>query len=259
MNKPRTPEISTVFWIIAIVFILSGFSTVERVLKFGEETNPFVYELFAAILGSVITVGAMTIMVRVQSAKEKEREFSARLFTKKIAVYGDLLDTIFTIDDDNIITRLETLNIEKKVGNACLVAGEELVSTMSQFVYQLKVYGVLYVRSMGPNQIAHFVKFVEHERAKLDPHDSSLSLEKTLLSLDVRDNVDAYFVSLDEVVQQIRTDLNVVHGDVRQEVEHFVCTPYNVYDMIKRPNYVDEGIETGKNGSVPILEQDFVG
>lgn len=229
----------TTFWIIAIVFIAVSIVSVDRILKFGEEVNPFIYEFYAGILGSVITVAAMTVVVRLQSQHDKQREFASRLFEKKIELYSDLLSAIFTIDDDNIITMQETQKIETKVGAACLVASEPLVSTMSQFVYQLKVYGVLYLRSMEAEQMAHFIKFVECEKAKPNPHDSHLSLQKTMLSLPVRGNEMAYFVSLDEVVQEIRNDLNVVEGDVRQEVEHFIRTPYNHYNMIKEPNLVD--------------------
>ncbi|MEZ4662507.1 MAG: hypothetical protein R2911_33560 [Caldilineaceae bacterium] len=229
----------TLFWILAIIFIAVSIVSVDRILKFGEQVNPFIYEFYAGILGSVITVAAMTVVVRLQSQHDKQREFSSRLFEKKIELYSDLLRAIFTIDDDNIITMQETQNIETKVGNACLVAGESLVSTMSQFVYQLKVYGVLYVRSMQPDQLEHFIDFVETEKTKRNPHDSYLSLQKTLLALPVRGNEMTYFISLDEVVQEIRDDLNVVEGDVRQEVEHFVRVPYNYFDMIKDPNLVD--------------------
>ena len=238
-SNQRTNNKDTLFWIIAIVFIAVSIVSVDRILKFGEQVNPFIYEFYAGILGSVITVAAMTVVVRLQSQHDKQREFSSRLFEKKIELYSDLLSAIFTIDDDNIITMQETQNIETKVGNACLVASAPLVSTMSQFVYQLKIYGVLYVRSMQPEQLEHFIDFVETEKAKRNPHDSLLSLQKTLLTIPVRGNEMTYFISLDEVVQEIRNDLNVVEGDVRQEVEHFVRMPYNHYDMIKDPNLVD--------------------
>jgi len=40
-----------------------------------------------------------------------------------------------------------------------MVASADLVSAFSQFIIQLKIYGVLYPRSMTKMQIVHYVKY----------------------------------------------------------------------------------------------------
>jgi len=46
-------------------------------------------------------------------------------------------------------------------------------------------------------------------------------------------------VSLDNIIQAMRIDLAVVEGDVRQEIEHFVRTPYDKHGLMSHPNRVD--------------------
>ncbi len=143
------------------------------------------------------------------------------------------------MDDDNIIHRHEVIDVENKIGVACLVAHTNLVSLFSQFVYQLKIYGVVYIRSMSEEQKAHFADFVILEKSKENIHDSYLSRSKYKLKLQVKNNLDEYFVSLDDLIQGIRDDLAVVQGDVHKEIEHFICIPYNHSSLIQSPSLVD--------------------
>jgi len=54
------------------------------------------------------------------------------------------------------------------------------------------------------------------------------------------ENPERYFVSLDELLQEMRKDLNVVQGDIQNEVEHFVRLEINQDKIISAPNIVYE-------------------
>lgn len=228
----------TLFWLLVALVILSLYLFIGQFLKFAEERSPLVFELFAAIMGSIVTVSAMALMMRIQGRQETRKEFSARLFDRKLAIYQQLMEAIFTADDDNVISREEIQSIENTIGLACLVANADLVSVFSQFLVQVKVYGVLYFRSLTPTQLEHFAGWVEAEQAAPEA-ESKLAVDKFALPQAVRGNERDFFVSLDDVVQGMREDLAVVEGNVQQDIEHFVRTPYDAQSMIKDPNVVD--------------------
>ena len=173
-----------------------------------------------------------------QAKQEKEREFSCTLFQSKVKIYEDLLETIFKADDDNRIDKEEVQSVENQIGVACLVANEELVSMFAQFTYQFKVYGVLYFRSMTETQRVHFTDFVTQEKAK-SRDDSCLASSKYGMTSDPTSDVISYFVSLDDLMQGIRNDLDVVEGDIKRRVEHFVKIGYDHFKIMKNPNIVD--------------------
>lgn len=229
-----------IFIVLAIVFSFSAFMLLHEF--FGRDINNFTIEILAAVLGSVIIVASMAIMLRLQAKQDKEREFSSTLFERKLQIYEKLLATIFEADDDNRISKSEVQNVENQIGVACLVANEDLVSIFAQFTYQFKIYGVLYFRSMTTDQREHFIQFIEHEITK-DKFDSRLAFGKQYLRVDPQTNPEAYFLSLDELIQGVRSDLAVVEGDIRRSVEHFVRFGYDQFRIMKTPNIVDESQE----------------
>lgn len=233
-NRWRT----LLFWGFVGIFLIVQYLFIGDVMRMSEQNHPVVYELFAAVMGSIVTVAAMALMMRAQSRQDKENEFSARIFEKKLELYQQLLNTIFSIDDDNIIEKKEVQKVENQIGVACLVANQNLVSLFSQYLYQLKIYGVLYFRSMTERQLENFRNFVQEELTK-DLDHSKLSNNKHLINLPVLGNESRYFVSLDEFIQGIRDDLAVVEGNVAFDIEHFVRTPIDHYQFFKNPNQVD--------------------
>ena len=72
----------------------------------------------------------MMVVMKIQSRDEKEVN-SKRLFDKKIELYQSILESIFKMDDDNIIDQEEIQIVENKIGEAALVASAVLVSGFS--------------------------------------------------------------------------------------------------------------------------------
>ena len=53
-------------------------------------------------------------------------------------------------------------------------------------------------------------------------------------------NYRDYFLSLDELIQGMRSDLAVVTGNIQSEVENFVLLKYDSKGIIASPNIVDK-------------------
>lgn len=222
------------------IFIVFSYLIIGRLFEYASSQSPVVSELLSAAFAAIITISAMTVMMRFQTQQEKDKEFSAQLFDRKLAIYIDLVKAIFEADDDNCISGNEMLDIENRVGTACLISSEDLVSIFSQFMVQIKVYGVLYFRSMDSEQVKHFREFVEGEKEKNDIHGSYLARQKYELRIPVEGNEGNYFVSLDDLIQAIRDDLVVIKGDVRQEIEHFIRMEMDRENMMRKPSIVDK-------------------
>lgn len=226
MKKWNLKEMAII--VLAICLCLFGIVFLDKV--FSSNISSLTQEIFSAVLASIFTVAAMTIVISFQSKQEKEKEYASRIFEKKIEIYQDLLRILFTSDDDNILTDEEIQSIENKIGEASIVANAKLVSCFSQFMIQLKVYGCLYPRSMRPKQIDHYINFF---------------IENDLLSNSKKrhqvnsDNFEKLFVSIDDLLQEIREDLNVVEGDIKKCVTGFVSMPIDKFKMKRNPNIID--------------------
>lgn len=226
---------SYVFTSAICVFLLIQYFFIGKVLLFSEGRSPLVYELFAAVMGSIITVGSMALILRTQIKHETQKEYASKIFEKKIEMYQSLLEALFSIDDDSIMEPKEIHRVENLIGLACLVANKHQVSLMAQFMYQLKVYGVLYFRSLSEVQLQSFKNFVDEEKCK--PMEfSKLANHKYALATPVSGNEISYFLSLDEFIQGLRDDLAIIDGDVSHDLEHFVRTPLNAQGLFANPN-----------------------
>lgn len=218
---------------ILMFFLISiGFGIFH--VFFHLKLSNFSYELMAAALGTAFTVAVMAIIMKWQYEEERKREYEVHVFKAKLKVYQELLELIFKMDDDGIIEKDEITAIENKVGEACLVASASLVSKLSQFLLQLKMYGRLYPRNMDEEQIRHFVSYFKENKERL-----ALDKQSLKLSTLSEQNFYEFFVTLDEVLQEMRKDLAVVEGDIREIVEHFVDMPFDKYGLVRNPNVVN--------------------
>lgn len=194
-----------------LAFIIIVFVVFQTLLDNTNLSN-FASNVTISVLGSVITITLMLILLQFQMRSEQEKDFKGRLFERKLDLYREFLVLIFSLDDDNVISKDEIQEVENKVGELSLVASSDLIRVCATVVVQLKSYGVLYSRSMTEKQLEHY--------------------RTTMGSLDD-------FVSLDQLVQAIRRDLSVVDGDVSQTIETYVGIPFDRFHMVKNPNVVD--------------------
>ena len=188
-------------------------------------------EIFSAVLASIFTVAAMTIVIKLQSKQEKEKEFASKVFEKKILIYQELLQILFKADDDNILDDSEIQSIENKIGEAAIVANSRLVSCFSQFMIQVKIYGCLYPRSMNEKQREHFTDLIQKN--------GLISETKKRYVSNTKD-FEKIFVTIDDLIQGIREDLNVVEGNIKEYVSKFVSMPIDKFSMKRNPNIIDK-------------------
>ncbi len=228
MKKITLKEIVIIF--SAISLCLLGIIFLDKI--YTTNIGGLSQEIFSAVLASVFTIAAMTVVMNLQSRQEKEKEFSSKLFEKKLEIYQDLLKLIFSSDDDNILENSEIQEIENKIGEASIVASSKLVSSFSQFMIQLKVYGCLYRRSMTKEQQRHFVMYFTNNPQFI----SEIKRRKTKINID---NFDSFFITIDDLLQGIREDLNVVEGDIKMSLSHFLFLKIDNESMIKNPNLID--------------------
>lgn len=187
-------------------------------------------EIFSAVLASIFTVAAMTIVIKLQSKQEKEKEFASKIFEKKLMIYQELLQILFKADDDNILDNNEIQCIENKIGEAAIVANSRLVSCFSQFMIQVKIYGCLYPRSMSEKQREHFIDLIQSNGLISETKKRHVSNTK---------DFEKIFVTIDDLIQGIREDLNVVEGNIKEYVSKFLSMPIDKFSMKRNPNIID--------------------
>lgn len=226
MSKIRINEL--LFILLAIILCIFGIIFLEKI--YNSNVSSLSQEIFSAVLASIFTVAAMTIVIKLQSRQEKEKEFASKLFEKKLMIYQELLMILFKADDDNILDDNEIQMIENKIGEASIVANSRLVSCFSQFMIQVKIYGCLYPRSMSEKQIEHFKDFI----AKY----GFISETKKKVNSDFND-FEKMFVTIDDLIQGIREDLNVVEGNIKEYISKFVSIPIDKFSMKRNPNIID--------------------
>ena len=237
--------------VLAILFCLAVFLMLHEF--FSKDLSNLSVEILAAVLGTVVTVSCMAFMMRLQARQEKDREYSTRVFERKLEIYQQLLGTIFKMDDDGVITKAEIQDVENQVGVAALVAEIEVVGCLSQLVCQLKEYGCIYRRSMDSEQKRDFATRTRDRIRKGRAPDSEVWLtesERDLAQLpeDELDRVkdedllEARFVELDKVVQAMRDELEVIdHEDEDLEglIDGFVRIPFDPHGLVRKPSTVD--------------------
>jgi hypothetical protein len=230
MKDKKTHGIDKMFLATAFLFCIGTFIVLHEF--FDKNINSLSTEILSGVVGAIITTASMLIMFRLQSNQEKEKEFSSRVFEKKLQIYQELLMTIFMMDDDGLITPEEISDVENKIGVACLVAGERLVMILTQFILELKLFGKIYARNLNSQQREAFISFMKrNHRWHLKHECKNLSIED--LSVDC---VSKYYVSLDDLVDEIREDLGVVDGRIRETIGYFVNTKYNQLGLVENPN-----------------------
>jgi len=226
MKKRDTVEIISV--ILAIIFCFVGFIFLEKI--FSKDIGEFSKAIFSAVIGSIFTVAAMTVVIKLQTRQDREKEYLTKLFEKKLDIYKGFLELMFEADDDNVLEKEEIQNLENKVGEISLVAGAGLVSCLVQFMLQLKIYGCIYPRSMSLEQRKHFINYFSKNEL--------LSINKQRIPVTM-ENFEKLFVKIDEVIQAIRFDLNVVEGDIKEGVSKFISIRIDPEKMTRNPNIID--------------------
>lgn len=145
---------------------------------FSKAITELTIEILAAVLGVVLVVASVDVTIHFQHKAEKERQFQIDVFRVKLKLYQRLLDCIVVSDDDHVITPCEIEKIRNEAMVVALVGGKRLLETLASFVERVTTKRQLY---------------------------------------PVHDQGDDTG-TLRAVIQQMREDLDVVEGNVEDEV-----------------------------------------
>lgn len=219
---------------LAIILVLVSFLFLHKFFTFARSNLGI--EILAGVIGALITVSAMAILLRFQAQQEKKKEFEKKIVELKLMLYKELIEAIFQTYDDDFVEKEEVQKIEHIAGVAFLVAGENAQRAIRDFVWQLKAYGCMYPDKLDKNQIKHFIKYIKMN--DFYSNDGELSAEEITF-----ENYKEWFVSLGELINDLREDLEVLRGEIDEEDEplarEFFDTPYNAFNLIRIPPKVE--------------------
>ena len=131
MNKFTQYKIIT---ITAILIALACFFAIY--LRLFTEKELW-YEMFAAVLGVVITAIITMILLRGQSDNDVERERAAKVFEEKLRIYKDYLHTLYDVIKDHKLSDEEKIRLEFQTSYVAMHCDSKYIAVVSSSVKEL--------------------------------------------------------------------------------------------------------------------------
>lgn len=98
------------------------------------------YEMFAAVLGVVITAIITMILLRGQSDNDVKREKTAKIFEEKLRIYQDYLHTLCDVIKDHRLSDEEKIRLEFQTSYVAMHCDSKYIATVSDAVKELIEY-----------------------------------------------------------------------------------------------------------------------
>lgn len=98
------------------------------------------YEMFAAVLGVIITAVITMILLRGQSDDDIERERAAKIFEEKLRIYQEYLQTLCDVIKDHSLSDEEKIRLEFQTSYVAMHCNSKYISTVSNAVKELIEY-----------------------------------------------------------------------------------------------------------------------
>ena len=123
--------------VVAILVVIACFFAVYLRLFTGKELW---YEMFAAVLGVIITAVITMILLRGQSDDDVERERAAKVFEEKLRIYQDYLHTLCDVIKDHSFSDEEKIRLEFQTSYVAMHCDSKYIATVSNAVKELIEY-----------------------------------------------------------------------------------------------------------------------
>lgn len=123
--------------VVAILVVIACSFAVYLRLFTGEELW---YEMFAAVLGVIITAVITMILLRGQSDDDVERERAAKVFGEKLRIYQDYLHTLCDVIKDHSLSDKEKIRLEFQTSYIAMHCDSKYITTVSSAVKDLIEY-----------------------------------------------------------------------------------------------------------------------
>lgn len=98
------------------------------------------YEMFAAVLGVIITAIITMILLRGQSDNDVERERASKIFGEKLKIYQEYLSTLCDVIKDRKLTDEEKIRLEFQTSYVAMHCDPKYVVDVSAAVRNLIIY-----------------------------------------------------------------------------------------------------------------------
>ena len=123
--------------VVAILIVIACFFAVYLRLFTGKELW---YEMFAAVLGVIITAVITMILLKGQSDDDVERERAAKIFEEKLRIYQDYLHTLCDVIKDHSLSDGEKIRLEFQTSYVAMHCDSKYIATVSNAVKELIEY-----------------------------------------------------------------------------------------------------------------------
>jgi len=205
-------EERTGIFVLTVIFLIVAFLFFHENLK-----NALAREVVIVVLGTVFTVGAMALILRIQYDEEQKKEYRAEVFRAKLNLYTQLLDMLFKLDDDRRITEDEIIELENRIGALSLVADDCLVRALIRFFLQLKVSNCIHYTDFlqKPEAVKELREFLDKNRSLLKEEKCPIEKKE--------------FITIGDIVYLMRKDIEVV-----KEIDDHLSLLIDCFNTIER-------------------------
>ena len=191
------------------------------------------YEMFAAVLGVIITAIITMVLLRGQSDTDIERERAAKVFEEKLRIYQEYLSTLQNVIQDGCLSDEEKMRLEFQTSYVAMHCASENIAEISVAVREIIEYkcsddqlrrSADAGRSNSPEYLLEkLFRIVEAFRKDLYGEDFIFSPEYLDMTLEnfstaYRNAKEGAEVDKDER-QHLVVDLNVLSKDAETVVE----------------------------------------
>lgn len=236
--------------ITSLLILLACFSAVYLRLFTGKELW---YEMFAAVLGVIITAIITMILLRGQSDTDIERERAAKIFEEKLKIYQDYLHTLCNVIEDHSLSDKEKIRLEFQTSYVAMHCDSRYIASVSKAVRELIEYvcpdeesNVKRLnKSNSPDPLLDNLFYVvEAFRKDLYGADFEFDLESKQATLENFSNAYRNAKSQDkedeDSAQRLKVDVNVLSMPSHSEAMVTPAMAESVLDEAVPENHSDE-------------------
>ncbi len=130
--KP-TSQKKTVLIVVSLVIIACSFAVFLRLFTVGE----LWYQMFAAILGVIITAVITMILLQGQSNKEADLQKDTKVFEEKLRIYQDYLHTLCEVIKNQSLSKEKKINLEFQTSYVAMHCDSKHIAAVSSAVKRL--------------------------------------------------------------------------------------------------------------------------
>lgn len=123
--------------VVTILVVIACFFAVYLRLFTGKELW---YEMFAAVLGVIITAVITMILLKGQSDDDVERERAAKIFEEKLRIYQDYLHSLCDIIKEHSLSDEGKIRLEFQTSYVAMHCDPQYIATVSNSVKELIEY-----------------------------------------------------------------------------------------------------------------------